>query len=372
MMPARFTITIAFLASLALAACGADEPGSDGQGDDAGKSEFQVSAHRARLEHVQDTVIGTGTIAAKQSSDIGVSVEGIVERVFVRVGDRVEKCDPLFRTRQIDYELVRDELSSARDLANAQLELAALAFSRVSDLHGRGNAPTARLDEARANLKVARARAGMAAANYARAEQNLADAIVGAPFDGVVTERYVDEGVYMSKRFGGGSSAVVQVQEIYIVTAIIRIPERHVERIGLGTPGRLKVDGIERIFESEIGIFNDRIDHRTRTIEVRLGIANPDYAVKPGLFVRAELFPTARQALLIPREAVLGARSSPHVFVLANMKASERRITVREFDARSYEVLSGLSESDTVLAGPDLPRVMEGSRISPGLANVDR
>lgn len=372
MTPARFTMAIALLANLTLAACGADEPAKDERGNEARNPQLQVSAHKVRMTDVQDTVIGTGTIAARQSSNIGVSVEGIVERIFVRVGDRVAKGDPLFRTRQVDYELARDELASARDLANAQLELAELAFSRVSDLHQRGNAPTARLDEARANLKVARAQAGMAAAKYARAEQNLADTIVRAPFEGVVTERYVDEGVYMSKRFGTGGSAIVQVQEIFIVAAIVRIPERHVERIGLGTPGRLKVDGIETIFESEIDIFNDRIDHRTRTIEVRLAIANRDYAIKPGLFVRAELFPEARRVLLIPRGAVLGARSSPHVFVLANMKASERQITVREFDAGSYEVLSGLSEGERVLAGPDLPRIMEGSPVSPKVANVDR
>lgn len=368
----RFTMAVALLASVTLAACGADEPAGDERGTEARKSALQVSAHKVRMANVQDTVIGTGTIAPRQLSNIGVSVEGIVERIFVRVGDRIAKRDPLFRTRQIDYELARDELASARDLADAQLELAQLAFGRVSDLHERGNAPTARLDETRANLKVARARAGMAAASHARAEQSLADTVVRAPFDGVVTERYVDEGVYMSKRFGTGGSAVVQVQEIYIVAAIVRIPERYVERIGLGTPGRLRVDGIDTVFESEITIFNDRIDHRTRTIEVRLPIANPDYAIKPGLFVRAELFPEARQVLLIPRRAVLGARSSPHVFVLADMKAGERQITVREFDAGSYEVITGLSEGETVLAGPDLPQIRAGSIVSPEVANVDR
>lgn len=57
-----------------------------------------------RTELLTEPVKAFGTIAAKQSSAIGALTEGPVERIFVKVGDRVSRGQPLFRIRQADYQ----------------------------------------------------------------------------------------------------------------------------------------------------------------------------------------------------------------------------------------------------------------------------
>ena len=57
-----------------------------------------------------------GTIAARQTSDIGALAESVVDEIFFRVGDRVEENDPLFQTRQTDYQRRLIEAQAMRDV----------------------------------------------------------------------------------------------------------------------------------------------------------------------------------------------------------------------------------------------------------------
>jgi len=311
-------------------------------------------------------IYGTGTIAAAQTSDIGPSVSGIIEEIYVRVGARVDEGETLFRTEIENYELAVTVAQAALELASARADLAQSELERATTLTARGVTSEARLEERQSQLRVANAERASAAAALQQANKNLEDTTIGAPFRGVVTARYVDEGVYMSTRIGGGlggGSAVVRLQQIDVVAAIVQVPEIYLSQLRVGMPGRLYIDGLDQEFESEIHILNDRIDPLTRTVEIRLGIANEDYVVRPGLFVRAEVFPDARSALLLPRRAVAGPSNAPYVYLLSDGVARRRSITLREHDAEFIEVLSGLDPDDPVLIGPNLPRLRDGSAV---------
>ncbi len=311
-------------------------------------------------------IYGTGTIAAAQTSDIGPSVSGIIEEIYVRVGARVDEGETLFRTEIENYELAVTVAQAALELASARADLAQSELERATTLTARGVTSEARLEERQSQLRVANAERASAAAALQQANKNLEDTTIGAPFRGVVTARYVDEGVYMSTRIGGGlggGSAVVRLQQIDVVAAIVQVPEIYLSQLRVGMPGRLYIDGLDQEFESEIHILNDRIDPLTRTVEIRLGIANEDYVVRPGLFVRAEVFPDARSALLLPRRAVAGPSNAPYVYLLSDGVARRRSVTLREHDAEFIEVLSGLDPDDPVLIGPNLPRLRDGSAV---------
>lgn len=159
----------------------------------------------------------------------------------------------------------------------------------------------------------------------------------------------------------GGPSGVVQVLKIDIVGAIINVPEVHVGQIGVGTKARVYVDGIDKVYDSEIHIFNDRVDHTTRSAEVRVGLRNPDYLIKPGMFTRAEFFPPPREALTLNRKAVLGIEGNHYVFIEdAAGRAKQMPVRVSQIDAERVEILEGLTEGAEVLTGPTVSSLVEG------------
>jgi len=327
-------------------------------------SVLRLQTLRPEIREIQESIVGTGTIGAAQTSNIGVVTPGIVERVFVKVGDQVKKGQPLFRTRKNDYEISVELARAELTAAQARAEQARLDYERAKDLLGKNFISQAQLDTAGNSQKVANAETGVAKARLAQAEQTLADTVVRAPYDGVVTMRNVDEGTYKSAQTFSADGSVLQLQDIRVVVAVVRVPESYLQDLSIATPAELFVDGVDDVLQSNIWVINDKVDIQSRTIEVRFALANDDYRIKPGLFVRAEIRPPGRTAMLLRQDSVLDRSGGPHVFALEEGVARKRAIALREFDAVSVEIVSGLDDSALILIGPDLIRLQDGDLIS--------
>jgi RND family efflux transporter MFP subunit len=307
-------------------------------------------------------IFGTGTIAPHKSTKIGPRVDGIIEEIFVKVGDRVASGDPLFRTRQVYYQIRVDEAIESIHLAEAELAHAKRERARIKSLHTSSVTSEDRLDDVKTNHDMATARLGKARAAHARALQEFEDTTVRAPYPGAITRRYVDEGAMMRTMLSA-NSPVVQIMKMDIVAAIIQVPEVHLSQAHVGTPARVKIDGMEGVFESEVYILNDLVDPVSRAFEVRLPIKNTDLEIKPGLFAQAELLPEPRSVTVVERGAVLGVEGSRYVFLDEGGTATRRSIRARDLDAMRLEVLDGLSAGEYVLSGPNLRRLSPGTPV---------
>ena len=322
-------------------------------------------------EAIVEPVLGTGTITADKTTDVGPRVSGIIDTIHVAVGDRVEEGDPLFRTRPTDYEIRVREAESAARLSRANAQKAERDLERIRTLHGQNVASDERLDAVRTAYEMAAAQRDQAEAGLSQARQNLADTTVRAPYRGVITRRFVDEGAMLSTMMTVGN-AVVQIMKMDVVAAIVQLPELQLARVHVGTPGVVRVDGIERSYETQVTILNDRVDHVSRAFEVRLAIENDDYALKPGLFAEVELHPEPREATLIARSALLGGEGSTYVFVLSDGHAARRPVRIRELDAERVEVVAGLAPGEHVLLGPNLTQLADGSPVVTEVPHADR
>ena len=355
------------VAAFLLSACGedTDETTGDATSSIQAVPVFSVSVN---AEELVSPITGTGTIAAQKTTDVGPLVDGIIEEVFVRVGDKVAEGAPLFKTRDVELRIRVRELENEFKLAEAEARNTRRELDRIKELQGKGVASIGQLDNVQTKADIASARVGIARARLDSARQALSDATVLAPFDGVVTRQDIYEGKFMSTRGGGGGmggpSGVVQIMKIDIVGAIVNVPEIYVGQLSVGTAARVYVDGLDQVFESEIHIFNDRVDPSTRSAEVRVGLANSDYAIKPGMFTRAEFFPPARAVLTVDRRAIMGIENNHYVFVEIDGRAVQRPVRVSQIDAKRVEVLSGLDVGDRVLTGPSVANLVEGMPVS--------
>jgi len=355
---------------VALAGCGGEETPPVAAASE-GPAPIPVAATQVRRESLVEPVLGSGSILPHKKTDVGPRVSGIIDSIFVRVGDRVEEGDPLFRTRTVDYEIRVREAESAARLARANAEKARRDLERMQTLHEQNVASDERLDAVRTANEMAAAQQGQAEAGLAQARQNLADTTVRAPYRGVITQRFVDEGAMLSTMMTAGN-AVVQILKMDLVVAIVQLPEPHLARVRVGTPGVVRIDGIDRSYDSEVAVLNDRVDPVSRAFEVRLAIENADYAVKPGLFAEVELFPEPREVTLLERGAVLGADGAHHVFVEKDGHAARRALRLRELDAARVEVLDGLAPGERVLLGPNLTQLSDGTKVAVEVPHADR
>ena len=153
----RLTVFLCLLCSL-IGACtdgGHEDPSAAPQTDIIAESEasiIRVETISAEETILAEPLIASGTVAAKQTSNIGALAEGVVERIFVRVGDRVQKGAPLFRTRQIDYQRRLIEAEAMRDVAQAEVARANTLVDRYTPLAPDGVVSGVVFDDAKTAL----------------------------------------------------------------------------------------------------------------------------------------------------------------------------------------------------------------------------
>jgi RND family efflux transporter MFP subunit len=312
-----------------------------------------VAVEYPQRKMVRDKLVATGTIAAKQTSAIGPLVEGVVEKILVRVGDRVKKGQALFQTRTIDFVRRIDEIEAGISVAEAETAKTQRDLDRISELVRKGLAATATEQDAKTNLNIALARLAQIRTTLLAAQQSFTDTVVRAPFDGAITARYVDEGTYMSNRFSGmGSSSVVQIQECEIAAAILFTPEDNLSKLHLGYSGQLFVAANDMPIESEILIINDRVDPVARTAEFRMAFVNPDCRIKAGQFVRGEVNLPTREVISLSRSSVQSSQGGHYIFVVEDGTALRQSIEISDLDALEVEVLSEISTGVKVIVNP--------------------
>lgn len=307
----------------------------------------------AQRQSVVRTISATGTVAPKRTSELGSLVDGVISEVMVNVGDHVRQGDPLFRTRDVDFQHDLAAANAAHQMALAQAAQAERAYARALQLSERGIIASALLEQRETEMNVAAAAATQTEQARNVARQRLADTVVTAPFDGAIVGRFVDEGTYMSSRISGvGSSAVVRLAECQIGVAVARFPESELTSVHEGQIAQLYIGTRPEPISAPILVVNDAIDVQTRTGELRAPFLNPECGIQTGQFVRVEIEIIDEDILTIPQSAIVNTGLGQRVFIVENGHAVLTHIEAVSIDGVLSRVLTGVTTSDTVILSP--------------------
>ena len=227
-------------------------------------------------------LIATGVMKSKRTSRLGAIVPGIVEHVYVNVGDRVETGQPLFKMRQRDYELSLRQAKAAVHLASAKFTISRKKKKRAEDLYLKKNVSESFLDEAVATFEITEADLAIAYAKLDVAKQALADTIFHAPYAGVITRRQVNEGVYKTVQSFSDNGSILELQEDKIMVAIVFLPVRYISDIKVGQTSVLKIDGLPKTITAKITAINHQAMVDSNMIELRIPVMNHELIIKDG------------------------------------------------------------------------------------------
>jgi membrane fusion protein (multidrug efflux system) len=195
-------------------------------------------------------------------------------------------------------------------------------------------------------VAVAQASVDAATARVAQAQEKLDDTTIHAPYDAVITDRYVDVGDRVTAM---PRVEIMQIIDPRLLFAQIAVPERYQAAVELDDVARVTAEGIDQSFPGRIDLINAKIDPETRTFRVRATIDNRDGRLKAGGFVHVALpVDTATDVVLVPREAVVFDEGQPAVFVYRDGQVHRQSIQLGLSDDHHYEVAKGLEAGQTV------------------------
>ena len=227
----------------------------------------------------------SGAIEPHRRATLAPRVSGSIARVHVREGDVVAKGAALVSLDLGDFQLRREQARTGLDAARVQEDAAKVELERTRRLVADKTSPESQLDGARARHDAAKAQSALAAVALAMAKKALEDAVVRAPFAGLVARRLVSEGEYAAVM---PPTPLVVLEESGIYDVRIQVPSSELGRIKAGDPLAITVPATGLAFDAKVRRVVASLDPQTRTFSVIAEAAGRE-GLRPGLYVEARL-----------------------------------------------------------------------------------
>lgn len=300
-----------------------------------------VTTTVARQEQWPATVNAIGSVVAVQGVTVSSDLPGIVEKITFQSGARVRKGDLLV---QLDTSQERAQLAGAE----SQRRLSGVNLERMRGLRQKGVVSQAELDRVQAESQQTSAGTSEIRATIGRKR-------IRAPFSGVLGIRQVNLGQYMNP-----GDPVVQLQTLDPIYVNFAVPQQEIGQLRVGAPVRVTAEGMAGVeVTGKITAFDSVVDEATRNVQVQATFANPDGALRPGMFVQAQVVLGAgRQVVPLPASAVNYAPYGDSVYIVEDVKGPDgkayrgvRQQIVKLGGERGDQVavLSGLKPGEEVV-----------------------
>jgi membrane fusion protein (multidrug efflux system) len=306
-----------------------------------------VDVDSARRQTVVDAVRATGRIEAIQAIELRPDEQGRVTDLLFQEGQFVSQGTPLIRIDDAMLRASRERAVADRDLAKQQLE-------RVRRLRDQ-NASSA------ADLERGEAAARSAEAALAMLELQIERTTVRAPFAGVVGQRFVSTGDYVTT-----ATRLLTLQTVDPQRAVIEVPERHAVSLRRGQTVEFTVAAQpNRVFRAQVDFIDPVVQNENRTIVVKGRAPNPNRLLRPGMFIEARLATATRSnAIVVPEDAIQPLRTANVVWAVKDGKANRRVVQLGVRSQGIVEIVSGVQSGELVVVG-GLERMAEGMPVAP-------
>ncbi|MBV8844077.1 MAG: efflux RND transporter periplasmic adaptor subunit [Bryobacterales bacterium] len=242
-----------------------------------------------------------------------------------------------------------------------------VAQQEVDDAEAKALASAAQIEEAKSNIEAARSRIAEAKAKKEHDQVLFEYAKITAPFSGVVTQRYANQGTLMQAGTNSSTQAtpLVRLSQDDLFRLVIPVPESYVRYIHVGDPVSVFIGSLNRKFPGRVQRFAVDVKEDTRTMHTEVDVPNPDRVLLPGLYAEATItLERKANTLAVPIQAVNQGEQNTVDVVTPSNTIEIRAVTLGIQTANDAEVLSGLKEGDLIVVS-DRSGLKAGQQVQP-------
>jgi len=297
----------------------------------------------------------TGMTKASSDQDVRARVSGVLEKIYFKDGQAVEKGQKLFKIQQSEYISTLNAAKAKKRQDEASLALATADVNRYKPLVKEGLAPRATLEQYQAQQAGLKAAISGDVAEINRAKLELSYTVIHAPISGNVSARHVDVGNLVGQGESTLLTTIVSTDPIYAYFSPsqkdVRMFQKYRNKAKpdafITVPGsidEIRLDGF-------IDFSNNTVDPLTSTITMRATIDNKEGKVLPGTFVYINMFINDKfKFLMIPPEVIFNDQLGAFVYVVDENATIKRVDITTDYSSKYYvSVHSGLKDGDKVI-----------------------
>ncbi len=327
-------------------------PAAAGQGGAAAggqrgpRGPVSVEAEKAQTMPLADEVFAVGTLRANESVMVRPEMAGRVVELRFADGAQVRQGDLL-------VALDGSVLSAQAEQTRAELNLSRANHERTTDLAQRNFVSQSARDQTAANLSVQEARLRLA-------EAQLAKTRIHAPFSGVLGLRNFSVGDFVKE-----GSDLVLLEDLSRLKVDLRLPERYLSQLRKGLEIEVTVDAFSnRTFRATLDAVDVQVDANGRSVVARGVIANPDVALRSGMFAKARIVLRDKPlAVVIPEEAITPVGAELFVYRVVDGKARMTRVNSGQRRDGKVEITQGVAAGDLIVTAGQLKIQRDGQEV---------
>jgi RND family efflux transporter MFP subunit len=333
----------------------------------------------------------SGTMSPITEAPVVARTDGYLKKRLVDIGDHVHTgqilgvieapdLDQQVQQAKALYEQSKSTLEqsqAALDQAKSNAGIAGITAERWAGLVKRGavsrqandnyqfaySSQVAAVGVATASVAAANNSVGANAANLDHYRELQSFEVVRAPFDGVITQRNVDDGALITAT----NTLLFRVAKNDVLRTFIDVPQINAPSIKVGDTADLTfVQHPGQVFQGKVTRTANSLNLNTRTVLTEVDIDNHDGLLLPGMYATVTFHvPRTVAAILIPSEALVFRSNGTTVAVVDDHHiVTFRKVVVGHDYGASIEIVSGLQVGEAIVVNPN-DTTFEGAKVNP-------
>lgn len=301
----------------------------------------------------------TGSLRAERETEVAANAVGKVVETFVERGSVVRQGDPLVRLDVLTASLSQAQARSQTKLAEHNAKLARDECARAEALLKGSVIAQSEYDRRMTTCRTSDESVSIARAGAQLAEKGVGDAIVRAPFAGVVGERFINAGQFVR--------AETRVASLFVLDPLrleITIPESECAAATRNQPVEFKVAAFpDTIFSGTVKFISPVVRALSRDLVIEAVVPNRDGRLRAGMFAAVKLRVGEAPVAVAPAAALRKGEVASSVFAVDNGRATERVVELGEARGGLVAIVAGVKPGEKLVLAPGAD-LRDGARVA--------
>ena len=304
----------------------------------------------------------SGKLEADKQSNLSTRIMGQISKIHVKPGQKVSKDQLLIQIRNQDILAKKAQVEASKVEVTSAYESAAKDMKRYEALHASNSASDKEMEDMRTRYQMTKAQLDAVKQMEKEVDENMRYASIRAPYSGIVTNRFVEEG-----DLANPGMPLLSMESKSQWKVIARIPEANIANINLNDKVKVHFKAAEKDFEGQIIEINPSNTNTGNQYEAKILVTIPEGCTAKlysGMYADVLFEYGTQQLILVPQKSLVHRGQLVGLYAISQSgNALLRWVKTGKTNGDNIEIISGLSNGEKYVESSD-GKLFDGALVS--------